>query len=310
MPWPGRSTEDGVHTPTRRPHDSGGDSGRKTPAGQIQTVIKRHSLIDKVYAPANLAAAFHHGAHRDGAPGPDGISWSDYRFALEFRLRNLGAHLRDGHYEIKQPRARTIRTKAGGTLVVYIWNIEDRIVQQAVARALLRALRGIFHSVAFGFSRGRCLTAAKKKLVEASQNFDSPYFFSLDIANCFPAMDAGRVLRCFSRYVSDGKVLSLVKSAVLSAQSGGLPPGSPLSGVLADLFLRDFDAFLDSARMIRYCDNVLGFAATHEAATADVKVITGHLGNLSLLSSVSRTRIVPTSNPALLVFDDGTPIMY
>src|SRR3990170_4252338 len=68
----------------------------------LQTGVKGNqwfSLIDKVYRPATLAAAWQRVAANNGAAGVDGQTVAQYAARVERYLGELGQALRDGTYQ-------------------------------------------------------------------------------------------------------------------------------------------------------------------------------------------------------------------
>jgi hypothetical protein len=116
------------------------------------------------------------------------------------------------------------------------------------------------------------------------------------------------MIECLCRYVSDGRVIQLVEDIILSTGTEALPPGSPLSSVLADVYLVEVDRCLDRDRMIRYCDNILGFSRDSRGADADITDITAALSRIGLTPNKDRIRVVPLSMPAGVTFDHGSLI--
>jgi RNA-directed DNA polymerase len=62
------------------------------------------SLIDKVYAPANLFASYAKVAANGGAPGVDHVSIEDFTKRLARNLEKLTAQLKDGEYRPQNVR--------------------------------------------------------------------------------------------------------------------------------------------------------------------------------------------------------------
>src|SRR5262245_40154369 len=60
---------------------------------------KWHSLMDKVYKPRNLTAAYHEVAANKGAAGVDHVSIEDFTAQLWKNLAKLEEQLRDGIYK-------------------------------------------------------------------------------------------------------------------------------------------------------------------------------------------------------------------
>lgn len=253
---------------------------------------KAHSLIDKVSSIRNLSIAFRNGSKRGGSPGPDGTSWDDYSVKLASNLTSLSYRLRTGTFFFKQPRVRLIKTYHRFPLKVHISNVEDRVVQHALKQTLTAILDPYFLEVSYGYRKRRGSSQASARLFEMLMNLSDPHLFSIDIQNCYASIDMARLKRAFCRYIADGKVIMLVEQALNAPSNTGLPPGNVLSTLMTDLYLLDLDRHLSLNRMIRYCDNVVGLAASAQEAESDINKINEALGAIGLQANVHKTKLV------------------
>src|SRR3954454_6107496 len=93
---------------TRKPP---GDAGGSKDPGQR----KVHSLIDKVYAPANLAEAWRHIRDNKGGAGIDGLSIDAFADREEERLAALHRKLRDRSYHPLRSSGSASRSRTAGS---------------------------------------------------------------------------------------------------------------------------------------------------------------------------------------------------
>jgi len=111
------------------------------------------SLIDKVYAPANLLASYAKVAANGGAPGVDHVTVEDFTKPLARNLEKLAAHLKDGIYRPQQVRRVNIpKPGTKETRPLGIPTVRDRVVQGA-----LRHVLGYFSpNATLLHGRGKC----------------------------------------------------------------------------------------------------------------------------------------------------------
>ena len=88
----------------------GGAGGSKDPGQR-----KVHSLIDKVYAPANLAEAWRHVRDNKGGAGIDGLSIAAFADREEERLAALHRKLRDRSYRPSPVSGLESRSRTAGS---------------------------------------------------------------------------------------------------------------------------------------------------------------------------------------------------
>ena len=97
----------------------GGAGGSKDPGQR-----KVHSLIDKVYAPANLAEAWRHVRDNKGGAGIDGLTIAAFADREEERLAALHRKLRDRSYRPTPVKRVGIPKPDGG---VHFWILDADI---------------------------------------------------------------------------------------------------------------------------------------------------------------------------------------
>src|SRR4051794_8360836 len=106
------------------------DAGGSKDPGQR----KVHSLIDKVYAPANLAEAWRHVRDNKGGAGIDGLTIDAFADREEERLAALHRKLRDRSYRPSPVKRVGIPKPDGGVRKLGIPSVTDRVVQQALVQ--------------------------------------------------------------------------------------------------------------------------------------------------------------------------------
>jgi RNA-directed DNA polymerase len=114
-----------------------------------------YSLIDKVYAPATLAAAWDRVEANDGAAGVDGQSIERFEAKADLYLAELSAALREGSYRPQPIRRVEIPKGDGRTRPLGIPTVKDRVVQTAVRFAIEPIFEAMFHPTSYGFRPGR-----------------------------------------------------------------------------------------------------------------------------------------------------------
>ncbi len=123
------------------------------------------SLMDKVYAPANLAAAWKRVRSNRGAAGVDGQSVARFERDAQKYLDELHRQLRDGTYRPSPVRRRWI-SKPGTTKrrPLGIPTIRDRIVQTALRHVIEPIWEVKFADQSYGFRPGRSCKDALRRV--------------------------------------------------------------------------------------------------------------------------------------------------
>ena len=115
---------------------------------------KWFSLMDKVFAPKTLAAAWTKVRANKGAAGVDGQSIERFAAKAEDYLAELSAALREGAYRPQAVKRVDIAKGDGRTRPLGIPTVKDRIVQQAVRLVIEPIFESRFRDGSYGFRRG------------------------------------------------------------------------------------------------------------------------------------------------------------
>ena len=242
------------------------------------------SLIDKVYAPATLAAAWTKVRSKRGAAGVDGQSVERFAARSEEYLTELASDLRAGHYRPQPIRRVEIPKGDGKTRPLGIPTVKDRIVQTAVKLVIEPIFEAMFLPTSYGFRPGRgCKDALRDvdRLIREGHAF----VVDADLRSYFDCIPHDRLMKRVETRISDGRVLDLLRGWLAQdildgmerwTPTGGTPQGAVISPLLANLYLHPLDELLAAKgyRMVRYADDFVVLCRSRdeaEAALADVR---------------------------------------
>ena len=82
-----------------------------------------------------------------------------------------------------------------------------------------------------------------------------------------------------------------MEGAIFLIGAPGLPIGSPLSPLMADLYLSQVDFVLEGRRIMRYADNFIAFSSTEDDAVENLNAIREAVESLSLGLNQKKTWI-------------------
>ena len=242
-----------------------------------------YSLMDKVYAPATLTAAWEKVRANDGAAGVDRQSMERFAANSEVYLAELSRELRTGEYRPAAIRRVMISKGNGGMRPLGIPTVKDRIAQTAVKFALEPILEAQFHAGSFGFRPGR---GCKDALREVDRLVKSGHCFVVDadLKSYFDSIPHDKLMARLRTWVSDGRVLELVerwlKQEIVSecerwTPTGGTPQGAVISPLLANLYRRPLDVLMGERgfSMVRYADDFVVLCESPEQAQEALALI-------------------------------------
>ena len=219
-----------------------------------------------------LEAAYLEAKRNNGAPGSDGETFERIEtHGREAFLGELLADLRVGTYRPRPYRRKEIPKEGGKVRVISIPAIRDRVVQGALRLILEPIFEADFSDSSFGARPRRSAHEAIEK-VRTGLRCRRHRVVDLDLSRYFDSIRHDRMLAKVARRISDGHVLAMVKQFLKSTGKQGVPQGSPLSPLLANLALNDLDHILDRGRgfitYARYLDDMVVLAPDSEKGKA------------------------------------------
>ncbi len=210
------------------------------------------SLIDKVYAPRTLEAAWRQVAKNRGAAGVDRMSVARFKANETVYLEELARTLKDGSYRPDAVRRVHIPKGKGQTRPLGIPTVKDRIVQAALKMVLEPIFEREFLPSSFGFRPGQ---GCKDALREVDRLLKAGYTWVVDadLKGYFDSIPHLQLMERVRAKVTDGRVLSLIDAFLRQDVLDGLdrwkpiagsPQGAVLSPLLANLYLHPLDVVM------------------------------------------------------------------
>jgi len=239
---------------------------------------KWHSLIDKVYAPQTLWAAWRRVAANHGAAGIDRMSIERFEANADYYLAELAQELRNRSYQPEPVRRVYIPKGKGKTRPLGIATVKDRIVQAAVKLVLEPIFEKDFLPASFGFRPERSCKDALR-IVDHALKEGYTWVMDADLQSYFDTIPKAPLLALIGEKVSDGKVLELLKrfldQDVIEGMDRwtpvtGTPQGSVISPLLSNLYLHGLDELLSQAgcKYVRFADDFVALCRTRQEAEA------------------------------------------
>lgn len=241
-----------------------------------------------------------------GAPGVDAVTITEFADDERNNLYKLWNRMSAGSYLPGPVRAVEIPKNHGaGVRVLGVPNVADRIAQTAAAMLLEEKLEPIFHPNSYGYRPGRsahdALGVARKRC------WRQDWIVDLDIRAFFDSVPHDLLLKAVAHHTDERWVLLYIArwltapmqmpDGTLSAREKGTPQGSPISPLLANLFMHyAFDMWMarehPGCPFERYADDIVAHCDSEEQARNLRDSIATRLGPLGLELHPEKTKIV------------------
>lgn len=181
-----------------------------------------------------------------GAPGVDKETLEAFEADLDNNVYKIWNRMSSGTYFPPPVRAVEIpKGHGGGTRILGVPTVADRVAQTVVARVLEGRVEPIFHPDSYGYRPVRSALDAVKTCRERCWKTD--WVVDLDIAKFFDSVPWSLVVKAVEAHTDKPWVVLYVKrwleaplrhaDGSLQIRDRGTPQGSAISPVLANLFL-------------------------------------------------------------------------
>jgi len=241
-----------------------------------------------------------------GAPGVDAVSITEFASAEADNLYKLWNRMSSGSYLPGPVRAVEIPKDHGaGVRVLGVPNTADRVAQTAAAMLLEERCEPIFHPDSYGYRPGR--SAHDALAVTRQRCWRQDWVLDLDVQAFFDSVPHDLLLKAVAHHTHERWVLLYIQrwltapmqmpDGTLAAREKGTPQGSPISPLLANLFMHyAFDRWMDREHpgcpFERYADDIVAHCDTETRAHMLRAAIAERLGTFGLELHPDKTRIV------------------
>jgi RNA-directed DNA polymerase len=240
-----------------------------------------------------------------GAAGVDEESIQAFEANLKGNLYKVWNRMSSGSYVPPPVRAVEIPKKSGGSRMLGVPTIADRVAQTVAYLYLEPEVEPVFHPDSYGYRPRRSAHDALGTCRARCWKYD--WVLDLDLKSFFDSLDHSLVLKAVAHHTNLRWILLYVErwlKAPLQLEDGtlrqrgrGSPQGSAISPVLANIFLHyALDMWLGrefpDVPFERYADDAILHFKSKQQAQIVLDAIVGRLAQVGLELNLDKTRIV------------------
>lgn len=252
-----------------------------------ESPVLGESLMEVICERENCKQALARVQANQGSPGVDGRTVQALPGYLKKHWLTLREQLLRGTYVPQPVRRVEIPKPDGGVRHLGIPTVLDRFLQQAILQILQPRWDPTFSEHSYGFRPGRSAHQA----VEQAQRYIAEgyrWVVDLDLEKFFDRVHHDRLMARLAQRIRDKRLLKLIRSfltagvmqdSLVRPVDEGTPQGGPLSPLLSNIVLDEFDRELErrGLRFARYADDSNIYVRSRRAGQRVMKSITRFL---------------------------------
>lgn len=244
-------------------------------------------LLEIILEDANISKAIDRVVSNKGSGGVDEMQVAEVRTYFRQNWTYLKKLIMEGHYRPQPVRQVEIPKDNGKKRKLGIPTVTDRVIQQAIVQVLTPIFDPTFSEHSYGFRPSRNAHMAVEKVV-AYANEGYSYTIDLDLEKYFDTVNHSRLIQILSETIKDGRVISLIHKFMnagimvrhkFEERKVGVPQGSPLSPLLSNIYLNEFDKEMEKRgnHFVRYADDCVLLFKSERSALRVKESVTKYL---------------------------------
>lgn len=257
-------------------------------------------------------------ASQYGGAGVDGTTAPAFNGRIDDNISRIRTEIKAGIFRFGKLRFAPVLKPSGDYRIIAVPTVRDRLVQRTILYHLESDTKFDASSpISYGFLKDRTLPDAQRQAIALRNQY--PWALQTDIIKFFDNIRRDTLKSLVQKQVKRKIVSALIQSAIdceldeggrqgalIARQNGiqkgrGLRQGMPLSPLLSNLLLKNFDQKLDKQgiRAVRYADDIVVFASSKNACKDALSFIQKELSKIGLeippLEANGKTLITPPS---------------
>jgi RNA-directed DNA polymerase len=235
-----------------------------------------YRLMESICERENMLKALKRVESNKGKPGVDGMKTTQLRKYIRRHWDKIKTALMEGAHKPFPVRRVEIPKDDGGTRLLGIPTVLDRLIQQAIAQVLTAIWDHTFSEYSYGFRPNRSQhMAINQALCYVEEGYT--HVVDIDLSKFFDRVNHDKLMHRLATRIRDKRVLKIIHAYLRSGvmvgsvnviTEEGTPQGGPLSPLLANIVLDELDKELEKRglRFVRYADDVAIYVRSQKAA--------------------------------------------
>jgi len=240
-----------------------------------------------------------------GTYGVDGQSIEEFERKLKNNLYKIWNRMSSGSYFPKPVKAVAIPKKSGGTRLLGIPTVEDRIAQMVVKLYFEPEVEPMFYEDSYGYRPNKSAIQALE--VTRTRCWRKDWVLEFDIKGLFDNIGHDILMKMVKKHTNEEWIILYIQRCLTAPfqmengeivpRNSGTPQGGVISPVLANLFLHYvFDDFMakefENIPWARYADDGIAHCVSLKQAKYLQRQLEERFKKYGLQLNLEKTRIV------------------
>lgn len=273
--------------------------------------------LTAVADPDRLAAVWADVLASDLDDGALGTGVAHFAQDTERNLAEIAAQLQSGTYKPGWLTPVALPRPDGRVRTLHIPTVRDRVVERSVLTVLTPMIDPWLGPFSYAYRPGLGVADAAQAIARLRDE-GLRWVARADFHDCFGTIPVPRLRPMLRALIEDNRLLDLIEAFLARravphrggpAMMTGLPQGSPLSPLWANLVLADFDTGVATAGfpLVRYADDVVALAADRDDAWEAMRVMSEQASKLGLAFGADKSAVMSFEEGFSFIGEDFGP---
>ena len=269
--------------------------------------------LDAVFSDKNIVQALSHLSEKKDTCGTDGVLLSEVGDYWKFNKDKIIDSVYEGKYEVGIVRQTDVLVNSKKKRTVSTMNSVDRLLARALLQIIAPKMDIVLSSKCFAYRNGigtGDMAEAAASYIEAGNEWVT----EIDVKSFFDTIPHGRMKEKINSFFSDEQMSRFIASFIrfkvdddgdIHYMNQGLIQGSPISPILSNIYLSDFDGLMGEkyGSYCRYGDDVRVYSPTIHVAELVKKEMEEHLIEESLRINGQKSGVFTAINRPCLGYE-------
>ena len=234
------------------------------------------SLYNKIIDLQKLHQAWKKVHTNHPAAGVDHITVDIFEKNLSDNLQQLNIELKNHRYN-PFPVKKTVLYQGEKAREIALYCVRDKVLQQSIATELNRIYNPLFTRSTYAYRPDMSARLAIEEIEKKIQPKAYTHIMKIDISHFFDTIQWNALENILKKNIHEEDVMELIKAnsitpyldedGDITEKKQGIHQGSALSPVLSNIYLMDFDQWMEQQNVfyIRYSDDMIALGKDRES---------------------------------------------